>query len=47
MQCGLYCVNHLLGSRTYEDKDFQDICYELSDECINPHKHICGGDYSI
>lgn len=21
------------------------ICYTLSDELINPHKHIMGGDY--
>ena len=24
-----------------------DICYELSDEFINPHKHIFGGDFDI
>lgn len=22
-----------------------EICYELSDDFINPHKHIFGGDY--
>ena len=23
------------------------ICYELSDDFINPHKHIFGGDYDV
>jgi hypothetical protein len=25
----------------------KNICYELSDQFINPHKHIFGGDYDI
>ena len=24
-----------------------DICYELSDDLINPHKHLFGGDFDI
>ena len=47
MDCGVFCVNHLLGGRYYESSDFKEICYELSDDFINPHKHFCGGDYSI
>lgn len=23
----------------------ENICYELSDDFINPHKHVLGGDY--
>jgi hypothetical protein len=23
----------------------KNICYQLSDDVINPHKHIFGGDY--
>jgi hypothetical protein len=24
-----------------------EICYSLSDEFINPHKHVFGGDYDV
>lgn len=47
MQCGLFSVNHLLGGRVYSQQAMTQICYSLSDDYINPHKHIFGGDYDL
>lgn len=40
-------MNHLLGDEVYDKNQFNEICYELSDDIINPHKHIFGGDYDV
>lgn len=47
LQCGLFSVNHLLGGKVYSKTDFNNICYSLSDDTINPHKHLFGGDYDV
>jgi hypothetical protein len=40
-------VNNILGNHEFNKKQMDDICYELSDAFINPHKHILGGDYDV
>lgn len=45
MQCGLHSVNNLLQKRAHSIDSMVGICYSLSDDLINPHKHIMGGDY--
>lgn len=45
MQCGLHSINNLLKKTAYDIDGMVQICYELSDEFINPHKHVLGGDY--
>ena len=47
LQCGLHSVNHLLGGKVYSKADFNNICYSLSDDFFNPHKHPFGGDFDI
>jgi hypothetical protein len=43
--CGMHSINNLLASPIYNKQRMNDICYQLSDAFINPHKHIFGGDY--
>ena len=45
LQCGMHSVNNLLRSAVYKEEDMNKICYDLSEDFINPHKHILGGDY--
>ena len=45
MQCGMHSTNNLLKRPVYSKKDMEDICTNLSDDFINPHKHVLGGDY--
>lgn len=47
LQCGLHSVNHLLGGNIYSKDIMNNICYQLSNDLINPHKHIFGGDYDV
>lgn len=41
----MHSVNNLLGTAVYNQRQMNEICYQLSDDFINPHKHIFGGDY--
>jgi hypothetical protein len=43
----LHSVNNILGKEAYSKDAMNSICYELSDDFINPHKHVFGGDYDI
>ena len=45
LHCGMHSINNLLKQHVYEIADMDRICYNLSDDMINPHKHIMGGDY--
>ena len=45
MQCGMHSINNLLCQNAYSKNQMEAICYELSDDSINPHKHVLGGDY--
>ena len=47
LYCGLHCLNNLYGCERYTIEQLNDICYSLSDECINPHKHVFGGEYDV
>jgi len=44
-QCGKCTINNLLGYPFYTKDSLNDICYGLSNDFLNPHKHILGGDY--
>lgn len=41
----MHSINNILGGPFYSKQLLNDICYRLSDDFINPHKHIFGGDY--
>ena len=47
MNCGVHCLNNFLGKKRFSSEDFNNICSKLSDNYINPHKHIFGGDFDI
>jgi hypothetical protein len=47
MQCGRHSVNHLLGGPLFSREAMNQICYGLSQDLINPHKHLFGGDYDL
>jgi hypothetical protein len=47
LQCGMHALNNLLGKHFYSKEDMENICYSLSDDFINPHKYIFGGDYDV
>lgn len=40
-------MNNILGVSRYNKDAMNEICYSLSDEFINPHKHVFGGDYDV
>lgn len=41
----MHSINNLLRSPVYTKSKMEEICYNLSDDFINPHKHALGGDY--
>ena len=43
--CGVHAINNLLGYPACSEKTMNSLCYSLSADTINPHKHIFGGDY--
>ena len=43
--CAVHAINNLLGYEACTQNELNQICYDLSDDFINPHKHIFGGDY--
>jgi hypothetical protein len=43
--CGVHALNNLVGYKAFEEKQLNEICYGLSEDFINPHKHLFGGDY--
>ena len=43
--CAVHAINNLLGGNSCSEKQMNEICYSLSDDWINPHKHLFGGDY--
>jgi hypothetical protein len=45
LQCGVHSLNNLIGYRYFSEKSLNDICFALSADLINPHKHILGGDF--
>lgn len=36
-----------MGEKIFSTTDLNNICEELSNQLINPHKSIFGGDYDI
>jgi hypothetical protein len=45
--CGVHALNNLLGGPVFTESDLNEICYSFSDELINPHKYIFGGDFDM
>jgi hypothetical protein len=41
----MHAINNLLGYPVATEKDLNQLCKQLSDDFINPHKHFLGGDY--
>lgn len=41
----MHSINNLLRGPIYDKTKMEDICYSLSNDIINPHKHPFGGDY--
>lgn len=35
----------MLGYEAYDKEGMNNICYDLSEDLVNPHKHIFGGEY--
>ena len=43
----MHSLNNMLGSAIFTSDSLNAICYQLSTDFINPHKHIFGGDYDV
>lgn len=41
----MHSINNLLRRPAYTRAAMEGICLDLSDDFINPHKHVLGGDY--
>jgi hypothetical protein len=47
LKCGLHALNNLFGGKIFTTNSLNEICYEMSDDWVNPHKHIFGGEYDV
>jgi hypothetical protein len=45
--CGMHVVNNFLGLQKYNEEQMNEVCWNLSPDCINPHKSIFGGNYDV
>lgn len=41
----MHVVNNFFGSKKYNEEQMNQVCCNLSPDCINPHKSIFGGNY--
>ena len=47
LDCTVHCLNDLLGTKEFTNKELNKICYSVYDDLIHPQKHIFGGQFGI